>query len=383
MRMEAITRRSLIKSSGLLVAGAVLPEHLSALPASKSDELIHLNLNENAYGPSSKVIPAIQNELARLSRYGDVKAVHEFTEQIAAFEKVDAAQVVLGEILGGLGLYLGSKGGLGGEFVYSTPGYLALIDSAAHVGGIGVPVPLNAAHENDLPALRAKIHARTRAVYLINPHNPTGTVSEDKAFKDFLRDISTQAPVIVDEAYLEFTNDFRTRSAVSLTRDGANVLVFRTFDKIHGLAGLPIGYTIAPRALAATLRAQGLGDAESLGRLNIAAASAALSDTAHTDRIRIAVARERNKWIKILDELHVPHTQSSANYVFFDTGRPQSEVAQSMRAKGIEIARAFPPYDNWARISIGTPEEGERARHALRKVLEQDTRSVKRAASPK
>lgn len=70
----------------------------------------------------------------------------------------------------------------------------------------------------------------------------------------------------MDEEYLEYTPDFESRSAVSLVRDGANVLVFRTFDKIHGLAGLPIGYTLAPRALAAELHRQGLGDAESLGR---------------------------------------------------------------------------------------------------------------------
>jgi histidinol-phosphate aminotransferase len=73
---------------------------------------------------------------------------------------------------------------------------------------------------------------------------------------------------------MEYTAEFSLRSAVSLVRDGANVMVFRTFDKIHALAGLPIGYVLAPRALADALRKQGAGDAEALGRLNIAAASA-------------------------------------------------------------------------------------------------------------
>jgi histidinol-phosphate aminotransferase len=370
--MKPLTRRSLLKTSGLVLGAGVLPGSVVAGPVANTEsDLVHLNLNENAFGPSPKVRPAIEREFARLSRYGDGKAAEELTEQIAAYERVDSDQVVLGEILGALGLYLGSEGGPGGEFVYSTPGYLALINSASRVGGIGVPVPLNAKYENDLPGLQAKLNTKTRAVYLINPHNPTGTVSDDKSFKDFLRDASAHALVIVDEAYLEFTPDFWARSAVSLVRDGANVLVFRTFDKIHGLAGLPIGYALVPKRVAATLRGQGLGDAESLGRLNMAASSAALSDKDHTDRVRIAVASERQKWFSLLEELHIPHTQSVTNFVFFDAGRPQIEVAARMKKQGVQVARAFPPYSNWTRISIGTPAENETARHVLRQTLRQ------------
>jgi len=103
---------------------------------------------------------------------------------------------------------------------------------------------------------------RTRALYLINPHNPTGTVNDDAPFKSFLREVSQRALVIVDEAYLEYTTDFESRTSVSLVRDGANVIVFRTFDKIHGLAGLPIGYSVVPHALGEALRKEGLGNAE-------------------------------------------------------------------------------------------------------------------------
>jgi hypothetical protein len=115
------------------------------------------------------------------------------------------------------------------------------------------------------------------------------------------------------------TQDFLTLD-IPLTvgsRDGANVLVFRTFDKIHGLAGLPIGYTLAPRSLAEALRKQGVGDAESLGRLNISAASAALSDTAHVRQIRHITASERTKWVSVLDRLALAHTASHANFIFF------------------------------------------------------------------
>lgn len=368
--MEVLTRRSLFRTSGLVLAGGILAKNTPVL-AKEADAQgpVHLNLNENAFGPSSKVAPAIERELSRISRYGSSKTAQDLAEQIAAYEEVSVDQVVLGEILGALGLYLGSQGGPGGEFVYSTPGYLALVDSASHVGGVGVPVPLNSNYENDLASLRAKVNSETRAVYLINPHNPTGTVNDNDAFKSFLHDVSKQSPVIVDEAYLEYTDDFKSRSAVSLVREGANVLVFRTFDKIHGLAGLPIGYTLAPKDLAAALRKQGLGDAESLGRLNIAAASAALSDKAHVERIRVAVASERQKWAAVLAELSLQHTNSTTNFVFVNVGRPQSEIATEFRKKGIEIARAFPPYNDWIRITIGTPAENLKAQQALRQLI--------------
>ena len=374
MRM-GLSRRGLLKGAGLTVGAEVLSPGLSfgergTEPAGRAE--IRLSLNENAYGPSPRVNEAIQRELGRLNRYADASAAERFREQIAAHERVAVEQVVLGEILGLLGLYLGSQGGPGGEFVYSTPGYLALIDAASHVGGVGVPVPLNAEYRNDLPALAAKVNARTRAIYLVNPHNPTGTVNEDEAFKRFLRESSKSAVAIVDEAYLEYTADFATRSAVSLVRDGANVMVFRTFDKIHGMAGMPIGYVLGPRALAEALRAQGAGDAEGLGRLNIAAASAALGDTGQVERTRAAVAREREIWLGVLRELKLPHTQTEASFVFFDTGRPQAEVAASMQSEGIDIGRSHPPFTRWARITIGLPEENRRAQAALRRALKGD-----------
>ncbi len=331
--------------------------------------MIRLCFNENPYGPSRAAIAAVQRELSRANRYADERTARAFAEQIAAYERVSVEQVVLGEILELLGLYLGSKGGPGGEFVYSIPGYMALVDAAARVGGVGVGVPLDARGENDLGALRAKINSRTRAVYLVNPHNPTGTVNENAAWKAFLREMSARTVVIVDEAYLEYMANFAQRSAVSLVREGADVMVFRTFEKIHGLAGLPIGYVLAPRALAEALRTEGAGNAESLGRLNLAAAAAALADTAQVERTRVAVARERERWMAVLVQLGLKHTAAEANFVFFDTERPQAELAGEMRAAKIDIGRAHPPYSTWARVSIGLPEENRRAQEELRRFV--------------
>ena len=369
------TRRELLKSSGLIIgAGVFAPQLVFAevskpTPSSKTEPLIRLSLNENPYGPSPNVAQALQLEFGRLSRYADAPLARQLTEQIAEYEHIPVEQVVLGEILDLLGLFLGSSGGPGGEFLYSTPGYLALIDAAVRVGGVGVAVPLNAQCQNDLITLKSKVNPKTRAIYLVNPHNPTGTTNDDEAFKSFLRETSRSAVVVVDEAYIEYTSDFDTRSAASLVREGANVVVFRTFDKIHGLAGMPIGYVLAPRSLADALRKQGAGDAEGLGRLNLVAASAALADPAQVVSTREAVAKERSLWFSVLRELNLPHTDSQANFVFFDAGRPQPTVAAAMREQGVDIGRPHPPYTNWARITIGLPSENLRAQNALRTSL--------------
>ncbi len=370
-----LSRRNLLKASGLaLGAGLVSPlqaatESAAASSISTEEPLIRLSFNENPFGPSPHVAVAIQRELTRLNRYADTGAAQRLAEQIAAYERLPVEQVVLGEILDRLGVYLAGEGGPGSEFIYSTPGYLALIDAAARLGGVGVPVPLDAQYQNDLPALSDKIAARTRGIYLVNPHNPTGTVNENRAFKVFLGKSSQRRVVVVDEAYLEYTDDFAERSEVSLVRDGASVIVFRTFDKIHGLAGLPIGYTLVPASIANALRKQGMGDAEALGRLNIAAASAALSDKEQVDHTRMTIARERTIWGSVLRELKLPHTESRANFVFFDSGRPHAQLAESLRSRGVDIGRAHPPYLNWARITIGLPEENRRAQVALRQAL--------------
>ncbi len=371
--MSRFTRRDLLQASSLALAGVLTPTLPNAAEApaavTGSPVVTRLCFNENPFGPSPTVAQAIARELSQVNRYADETAAAAFAEQIAAYEQVPVEQVVLGEILGLIGLYLGSQGGPGGEFLYSTPGYLALIDSAANVGSVGVGVPLNAEYSNDLPALLAKITPKTRALYLVNPHNPTGTVNYDAAFKDFLTQASRHAVAIVDEAYLEYTDDFRSRTAANLTRAGANVVVFRTFDKIQGLAGLPVGYVLAPRPLAEALRKQGAGNAESLGRLNLAAASAALADTAQVASTRKAVARERQLWMSVLDDLNLPHTPSVANFIFFNTNRPQPEIAVAMRQHGIEIGRAHPPFTMWARITIGLPEENRKAQAGLRQLL--------------
>lgn len=266
-----LTRRDCLKSSALALNHIALLTTSSDAKGPMHSPYARLSLNENPFGPSPLALEAIQRGLPNLCRYvGDGADV--LTQAIVTRESVSADQIVLGDVLAALGRHLAMNGPIGGEFIYSTPGYTALVDAASSSGGVAIGVALNDELQNDLRAIAAKINERTRGIYLVNPHNPSGTVSEAAAFWDFVREMSKRTTVIVDEAYLEFEPDFALRTAVELTRS-ENVVVFRTFDKIYGLASLSLGYAIAPTALTASLKQDGVDGHGTLDGLALAAAA--------------------------------------------------------------------------------------------------------------
>jgi histidinol-phosphate aminotransferase len=363
------TLTDLSRRQWLLLSSAAASSLLhSAMANTPKRDPIHLSLNENPFGPSPLALQAIQAQLTGLSRYTGSELA-ELTHTIAAREDIAAEQIVLGEILDVLGLYLSAHSGPGGEFIYSEPGYTALVDAVAPAGGVVVGVPLNERLENDLPAISGKVNGQTRAVYLVNPHNPSGTVSEPAQFIDFVRELSKRTLVIVDEAYLEFTPDFEKRTIAGLVRAGAQVVVFRTFSKIYGLASLVIGYMLAPAELAASMKQFGIGAFFDLNRLSLVAANASLKDTAYIASVRAKVAAEREAWHELFRKRKVRFTESHGNFVFFDSGQPHKVIATALSAQGIEIGRSYPPLETWVRISIGLPEENAIARQAVADLL--------------
>lgn len=369
---QPLTRRDCLRSGALALSSVALAsgDALSREPThvAHTHPLIRLALNENPLGPSPRVVQALKDDLHDLCRYtaGEAEA---FTAQIARKEGVSPEQIVIGDVLAPLGVQLSLAGGPGGEFLYSTPGFTDLVDAAHQSGGQALGIPLDARLQNDLPAFSARTGSRTRAVYLVNPHNPSGTVTEPATFRSFVRDLARRTLVIVDEAYLEFMPDFAGRTLVDLVRAGSQVIVFRTFDKAYGLAALQMGYAVAPLAIAKSLHSQGIGAPHTLNRLAVTGAAAALDDAAFLATSRRFIAAERARWIQALDQLGLTHSQSMGNFIFFDARRPQQQVAAAFRAEGIDIGRSFPPLTQWVRISIGLREENTRAIAVLRKLF--------------
>lgn len=375
---EPISRRQWLITSGASLAGLALssrllnfeaqaqmtPERLAAVAPVKA----RLSLNENPFGPSPAALEAM---LANLSAgkacrypYGEV---NELIDLIAKKEGVAPENIVLsvgsGEILETVG---GMFGRMKGEAIYASPGYLQLPSAVTANGGRTIPVPVNARQEHDLDAMAAQVVGASSVVYVANPNNPTGTVVDTAALAEFVKEVSKKAFVLLDEAYLDIADDYAGRTLVGLVNEERNLLVARTFSKIHGLAGMRIGYGVTSRKFAAQLRSLGLG---TLTSPSIAGAVASLKDTAFVATSRAKIVAEKEKLLALLRELGRPYAGSQTNFVFFQTGRPHAEVHAAMFKESVSIARAFPPMTDWARISIGLPEENTLARAALRKVL--------------
>jgi histidinol-phosphate aminotransferase len=376
---EPLTRRQWLIRSGATLAGVALssrflnfeaqaqmmtPERLAATAPVKA----RLSLNENPFGPSPAAMEAMTHALAagKACRYA-YGEVGELVELLAQKEGVTPDHIVLGigssEILETVG---GHFGLMKGEAVYASPGYLQLPGIVRGLGGTAVPVPVNARQEHDLAAMAAAVTKPHTVVYVANPNNPTGTVVDTGALRAFVAEVSKRAFVLLDEAYLDIADDYAGRTLVSMVRDTPNLLVARTFSKIYGLAGMRIGYGVTSPAFAAQLRAYGLG---ALAFPSVMAAIASLKDADYVPRVRAQIVAEREKLCALLRELKRPYAESQTNFVFFQTGRPHAEVHAAMMRESVSIACAFPPRTDWARITIGLPEENALARAALRKVL--------------
>jgi len=373
-----LSRRQWLLSSGVSLAGLALssrfmnlemaaqvtPERLAAVAPVKA----RLSLNENPFGPSPAALDAMLRNLTagRAARY-PYGEVNDLIDLIAKKEGVTPDHIVLGvgsgEILETVGVLHGL---LKGDAIYASPGYLQLPRAVEGLGGRAVPVPVNDKLEHDLQAMAAKVSSQTSVVYVANPNNPTGTVVDPAALVEFVKEVSTKAFVLLDEAYLDIADNYAGRTLVGLVHEDRNLVVTRTFSKIYGLAGMRIGYGVTSPKFAAQLRRYGLG---SLTNPSIAAAIASLKDDTYVAATRAKIVAEKEMLLALLRELGRPYAESQTNFVFFKTGRPHAEVAAAMLAESVSIARAFPPMLDWARISIGLPEENALARAALRKVL--------------
>jgi histidinol-phosphate aminotransferase len=172
--------------------------------------------------------------------------------------------------------------------------------------------------------------------------------------------------VIVDEAYIDFVDQPGAATAAGLVNDVPNVIVLKTFSKIHGLAGLRIGYAIAPAVLGQRFAALSLTWPNSTG---IAAAIASYNDHAFLKATREALVGDRTRVQATLDRIGLQHTDAKGNFVFFDTGGPLKRFQDRMLADGIKVGRHFDGYDTWARVTIGVHREVDRFLDVLPRAL--------------
>ena len=216
-------------------------------------------------------------------------------------------------------------------------------------------MPVDENMDTDLEAMYAAIRPDTRMVYLCNPNNPIPAIIEKGAMEDFVRTVAKDRLVFVDEAYYEYVDNPDFSSMMHLVEEGVdNVIVARTASKIHGFAGLRIGFGYAHPDLIQKL------NEVITGSVSILTQHAAL--VAYQDMDFQQFSRAKNKeGLAILEgmyeELGLRYVKSNTNFSYFETGVDNDTFRQTMSEHGILTGRNFPPFSNWARVSIAKPEE--------------------------
>ncbi|MGB6022786.1 MAG: histidinol-phosphate transaminase, partial [Ornithinimicrobium sp.] len=213
-----------------------------------------ISSNENPYPPLPSVLEAVAKAAESMNRYPDM-AVTELTREIAERFEVPIEHIATGTgSVGVLTQLVTITCDPGDEVVYAWRSFEAYPIIMALAGATSVQVPLDADARHDLSAMADAISARTRLVLVCTPNNPTGPAVREDELREFLDEVPTETLVVIDEAYLEFNTTDESPDALALYREYPNVAVLRTFSKAYGLAGLRVGYAVAPEEVATALR---------------------------------------------------------------------------------------------------------------------------------
>ena len=316
---------------------------------------ILLDRNESAYGPSQKVIEAIRGGAEISHRYP--RSVEELEEKLAQIHGVKREQVLLtcgsGEVLRmAAAAFLGP----GKKLIQAVPTFEALGRHARKVGAEVVDVPLTNAMSHDLAAILRNADETTGLVYICNPNNPTGSLTPRNDIDDFLRKLPGSAHVLVDEAYHHYVGGSASYSSfLDHPAGDSRVIVARTFSKIYGMAGLRVGYAVAPPDIARRLAEERLP--VSVNILGVLAAGVALDDQQH---VRSIFERNRNERQEFQNQMHarmLRGVDSHANFILLNAERPVNEVLEFFAKKNILLGRRIPSMDRHVRVSLGTKEE--------------------------
>ncbi len=328
--------------------------------------LLKLASNENALGPSRKAVRAMKAAAGAMHRYPDGGA-HYLRQALARRLGVAPEQIAVGHGSNELIALLGH--------VFLEPGAgIVMADRAFAVYRLVarlyqadvVAVPMRD-FTHDLDAMLAAIRPETRIVFVANPNNPTGTTVAPRALDRFIERVPPETAIVLDEAYVELLPPRRQPDSLKYVREGRPVFVLRTFSKTYGLAGLRIGYAIAPEEGIAALNR--VRQPFNVNAMALAAAEAALDDERHVARTRRMVARGLRQLEEGFRRLGLSWTPSEVNFVLVEVGRGRA-VFEAMERLGV-IVRPMDAYGLPAhiRITVGTPEENEKALAALEQAL--------------
>jgi histidinol-phosphate aminotransferase len=355
-------------------AGAPGP---TAAAIERRSKLIKLDSNENPFGPSKRVLDAMREAVATANFYPDDDC-SALRVKLAGHHAVLPEQVlVTAGSTALLSLLCQTLLAPGLNAVTSERSFI-VYSMAVHAAGARLVEARMRDDSYDLDAILAAVNAETRIIFLANPNNPTGTMLDAEVVEHFVKRLPGHVVVVLDEAYYEFASYFaelrRVKYSRSLdyVRQGASVVVLRTFSKAHGLAGLRVGYGLGPAELlgyCARMR-----NTFSVASVAQAAAMAAIDDEAHIRRVVGNNAMQARVVAEGLAALGFRVTPTSANFLYCDLAEDAAAVANRLQDEGVAVR----PLGAWGapnciRVTIGTAEQNAAFLEAVGRVGSRDT----------
>lgn len=329
-------------------------------------EIAKLASNENALGPSPAAVKAMRAAARMMHRYPDGDAFY-LKQALAASLGVKSSNLLPGngsneliELLGHAFLRPGTN------IVMADRAFVVYRLVARLCGADVIDVPMRS-FTHDLDAMANAVTEKTQIVFISNPNNPTSTMVGQSEIERFMSRVSPDVIVCFDEAYLELIEPERQPDTIRFVREGRKVVVLRTFSKTYGLAGLRIGYAVAPEECIALLHK--VRQPFNVNAMAQIAAVAALGDERHVRRTRRMVKRGVAWLQRQFEVMGLEYVPAVANFVLVKVGQGRV-VFEAMQREGV-VVRPMDGYElpEWVRITVGTTAENQRCVAALRKVL--------------
>jgi histidinol-phosphate aminotransferase len=327
---------------------------------------VKLASNENPLGPAPKALEAIRAKLGQLHLYPDGDCFY-LKQGLAKKLGVEPEEIIFGNGSNEI-IELAARTFMraGDEAVMARQAFIVYKLIVQAVGGVAREIPLRD-FTHDLDAIGQAVSAKTRMVFLANPNNPTGTIYRRAEWERLLDRLPEQVLVIADEAYFEYVGDPEYPDSLRYHDRGKTILTLRTFSKLYGLAGLRIGYGVAPRDVIAVM--QRVRQPFNVNAVAQWAALAALDDQEHV-RNSLAVNGEGKEFLNAeLDKLGLSYVPSHGNFILVRVGNG-NDVFQRLLVQGV-IVRPMAAYEfpEHVRVTVGTMEENRRFIAALGRII--------------
>ena len=332
-------------------------------------DIIKLASNENPLGPSPLAVQAIAESAAQVHLYPDGNAYY-LKRDLAQHLEVSPEHLILGNGSNDvLQLVAEAYIASGDEVIYAAGAFVvySLVTKLCSATAVVVPM-VNDTH--DLTAMAAAITDKTKVIFIANPNNPTGTMVTADETAAFMEQVPADVLVVFDEAYYEYVARSDYPQTLPYVMEGRNFIITRTFSKIYGLAGLRIGYGIAPPALVETLnRVRQPFNCNLVGQ---AAARAALKDTAHvkeSQKSNAAGKIKRSSIKRLRHDMGFRYIKTEGNFIMLHVEQSGADIADAFLKQGVIVRpMAGYGYPNAVRVTVGTQQENERFIKALKVV---------------